>query len=261
MRAPGWVLGFVCLIGLAAVATAEPTPQAVDIKGFRDQLLVFEDAEGGIYAVKKAPSARVFYGTRKALYEQVTQGGSRNGDAWSISVWAPRLAYPFLAMVARKQDGTFEKTCQGKNDHGLAPVTGEAAKAILAKAKFLTTPIIRRPHLLARNDSGVYYYVDVLAKLYGGKGYRVFVGKKGAMKQVPLTDVTVDTGGEVFSTKTGDLRLVRIVSDGATAKSTAVWIRGGKRHELISLDVYMNYPVIYRDLGIYKITGALCGNI
>ena len=37
-----------------------------------------------------------------------------------------------------------------------------------------------------------------LAKAYGGEGYRVFSGKKGAMKQLPLTDVAHDTGGDVL---------------------------------------------------------------
>ena len=45
----------------------------------------------------------------------------------------------------------------------------------------------------------------------------MFVGKKGAMKQLPLTDVASDTAGEVFATKTGDLRLVAIAERDADA--------------------------------------------
>jgi len=73
----------------------------------------------------------------------------------------------------------------------------------------MTSAIVRVPHVFARDDAGVYYYVDRIAKVYGGKGFRVFVGKKGAMKQLALTDVASDSEGDVFSTKTGDLRLVR----------------------------------------------------
>jgi hypothetical protein len=85
----------------------------------------------------------------------------------------------------------------------------------------------------------------------------VFVGKKGAMKELPLTDVASDSAGDVFATKTGDLRLVG--SRGSGAKVT--WIRGGKRTELVWLDLDLNSRLIFRDLGIYKFTGTICDNI
>jgi hypothetical protein len=118
--------------------------------------------------------------------------------------------------------------------------------------------IVHVPHLLARDDSGVYYYVDRIAKVYGGKGYRVFVGKKGAMKQMPLTDVASDSAGEVFSTKSGDLRLVR---HNEGNKDTMTWVKGEKRLDLVFLDPDVNSVVIYKDLGIYTFLGTLCDNV
>jgi hypothetical protein len=260
MRAAAWwvVLG----VSVAVTAAADPKPKEFDFKPYRDKAMVLADTEGGVYVVAFEPDTKVFYGTAKTLYDQVIEGGkSRNGDAWGVTTWAPRLEFPFMAEIRRSKDGDYAAVCQDKVTHKLTLLTGDKALAVLDKAAFLTTPYIRRAHMLARDDGGVYYYVDVLAKVYGGKGYRVFVGKKGAMKELPLTDVATDTAGDVFSTKTGDLRLVRIESDGATQKSTAVWIRGEKRKELVSLDTYMNAPVIHRDLGIYKITGVMCGDI
>ena len=79
------------------------------------------------------------------------------------------------------------------------------------------------------------------------------------MKQMALTDVASDSAGQVFSTKTGDLRLVN-TTDGEARPSTK-WVKGEKKTDLISLDVDANSAVIFTDLGIYKFTGTLCDNI
>ena len=254
----------------AATAHAgDPTPKAVDIKPFKDKLLVFKDADNGVYVVlnDRTLGNRVFYNTGrdKIFYDQLLEGGSgRNGDAWDVSVAAPRAAYPFMGTIGRREDGTFFKSCgvgaNVTNTVELTEVTGDKAKEILDKGQFMTTSMIRRAYLLARDDRGVYYYVDVLRDIYGGNGHRVMVGKKGALKQMALTDVTIDSAGDVFSTKTGDLRLVRTFTEGKD-KSTAEWIRGEKKSQLIYLDLYMNQPLIYRDLGLYKTSGTICGNI
>lgn len=246
------------VLGVATRANAEPKPKPVDIKSFRDTLRVFKDAEGGIYVVNTDWSnSRIFYGKGKTLHEQVPGGGrSRDGDAYSLTVWAPNLELPFIGTFERKKDGTYTASCGTESEWALSEVTGDAATAVLAKSKFMTTTIVRRPYMLARDDRGVYYYVDVISKEYGGNGHRVFVGKKGALKQYALTDVITDENGDVFTTKTGDLRFVRDTQN--SAKHTAFWIRGGKRTELTSLDLYMATATIYRTLGIYKLAGAMC---
>jgi hypothetical protein len=244
---------------LPASAAAEPRPVAVDIEPFRDELLVLQDAGGGTYAVKPGRDPRAFYGTGKVLHEQVITGRSASGDAWSVSIWAPRIAELRPGAIVRKADGTFQKQCDGKDDPVLSQLTGAKAKAILDRYQFMSTALVRRPYLLGRDDSGVYYYVDAIAKQYGGKGFRVFVGKKGAMKELPLTDVASDSAGDVFATRSGDLRLV---GGGRGADERKVtWIRGGKRTELVWLDLDLNSRLIFRDLGIYKFTGTICDNI
>ena len=242
---------------------ADPKPTPVDIKDIRDKVLVFQDKSGGTYVVYEQAdgqvSSRVWYGAGKTLYEQIVIGRSRNGDAWSVNTWAPRIAELRPATVQKNSDGTFQKTCDGKDDLALGQLTGDKAKAVVDKYSFVSSAMMRRPHMFARDDAGVYYYVDRLDSAQGGKGYRVFVGKKGAMKQMSLTDVASDSAGQVFSTKTGDLRLVK-TSDGETKPSTK-WVRGEKKTDLIPLDVDVNSPVIFKDLGIYKFTGTLCDNI
>jgi hypothetical protein len=268
MRARGWVsAGILAVCAGAAFAQpakdTDPKPTPVDVKAIRDKLLVFQDKGGGTYVVYVTTDSdhesRVFYGSGKQLYEQVKVGNSRNGDAWSIDTWAPRIPEMRPAAVMRKDDGTFMRWCDGKDDAVLTQITGDKAKAVLDKSQFLSSALVRRPHLLARDDAGVYYYVDHLDAAHGGKGFRVFVGKKGGMKQLSLTDVASDSAGDVFSTKTGDLRLVKNYE--GEQKATTKWVKGEKKTDLVNLDLDVNSPLIFKDLGIYKFTGTLCDNI
>jgi hypothetical protein len=256
MHARGWVIGV--LVATAATVAAEPAPKPVDIKAQKSKAIVLADAQGGTYVVFRGDDPKLFYGpSAKAVYEQIIIGSSSSGDDFDFSTFAPRLPGVRYGGFAYK-DKVYSKTCDGKDDAVLTELTGDKAKAILDKTAFLTMGTVHVAHLLARDDSGVYYYVDRFAKIYGGKGYRVFVGKKGAMKQIPITDLASDTAGEVFSTKSGDLRLVTTTD--ASARG-ATWIRGEKRMPLISLDVDMNSPVIYSELGVYTFIGTVCENI
>jgi hypothetical protein len=264
MRARGWVvlaLGLTLSVAIAAAEVPkEPKPIVVDIKPIKDRLIVARDAAGGTYVVfrEQGSESRAWYGTGKNLYEQILTGGSTDGDAWSLTAWTPRLAEIRSGSIDKRKDGTFFKQCDGKDDAVLTQLTGDAAKAVLDKFTFFSSALIRRPHLLARDESGAYYYVDRITQLRGGKGYRVFVGRKGAMKQMTLTDVASDSAGQVFSTKTGDLRLVRTEQEG---KSSTAWVKGARKTELIPLDTDANSPLIFNDLGIYKFTGTICDNI
>lgn len=262
MRARGWSLAVLLALSTSAAAD-DPKPKPVDISAIRDKLVVLKDADGAIYVVYPGKDHRVFYGVggkNKNLYEQVVIGYYSDGStgAFDVSVWAPRVPNVQPGSIERKADGTYRKTCGSKFEAGLTELGGTEAKAIIDKGKFQTSALIRRPYLLARDDSAVYYYVDVIREQYGGKGFRVFVGKKGAMKQKPLTDVATDTAGDVFATKTGDLRIVRDVSEG---KQNIQWVKGGKRSSLVSLDLDANSALIFKDLGIYGFTGSICENL
>ena len=262
MHARGWIL--VAVLGAlalaASAAVADPAPKPVDIKAQKSQGVVLQDPQGGIYVVFRGDDPKVFYGPNaKSVYEQIIVGSSSDGDGgWEFNTWAPRVPDgPHLGSIEHKKDGTYKKDCRGKDDLTLTEVGPDKARMVLDKTAFLTMATIRVPHLLARDDSGVYYYVDRIAKQYGGKGYRVFVGRKGAMKQLPLTDVASDSAGDVFSTKSGDLRLV---TNSESSKQTMTWVKGEKRTELVFLDTDLNSVVIFKDLGLYTFLGTLCDN-
>ncbi|HSD89920.1 MAG TPA: hypothetical protein VLB44_20455 [Kofleriaceae bacterium] len=261
MRARRWVGLAVAM--WATRASAEPKPKPVDIKSFRDKAIVLQDTDGGTYVAVTGEDRHLFYGVaKKPLYAQWLIGASSDGStgAWSLDAWAPRVAKIQPGSVIHRADGSFIRYCGDNAITPLTQVNSDKAKTILDKSQFMSSALTRRPKLLARDDSGVYYYVDMLSPEYGGNGYRVFIGKKGAMKQKPLTDIAKDSAGEIFATKTGDLRIVHAHDTANSERATVTWVKGGKREALVSLDVDANSTVIFKDLGVYGFTGSLCEN-
>jgi hypothetical protein len=259
-----------CLAWLAwstVVAYADPKPTAVDVKKIRDRFVVLQDSEGGSYFVfPDHDEPKIFYGIGKAYYEQLIVGSSSDGTtgAWDYALLAPRIAHAEPGSIGRRGDGTFVRVCGTQppaNEAGLTQITGDKAKQLIDKGQFMTIAMIRVPVVLARDDHGVYYYVDRLRDRFGGKGYRLFVGKKGAMKSLALDDVASDSLGDVFSTKTGDLHLVANHNGDDSTRNEAVWVRGDKRMPLAVLPPDINGPLIYRELGVYSFIGTICENI
>jgi len=251
------------VLAVAGTAAAAPKPKPVEIKAFRDKLIVLSDAMGGLYLVLPGDDPRVWFAAAdgQPFYEQVRVGrfANKSTGVWSYEAWTPRLANVQSGSIRHEHDDSFVKRCGNEHRIDLARVPTAKGKAILDKAKVFSTAMLRAPHLLARDDTGTYYYVDAYRKQYGGQGYRVFVGRKGAMKQLPLRDVASDTGGEVYSTRTGNLRLVTKNSeDGSVSFQQAVWIRGQRRTQLITLDVDANSEVIFKELGVYRFLGTIC---
>jgi hypothetical protein len=124
---------------------------------------------------------------------------------------------------------------------------------VFQRATFLPPLWQRQAHLLARDDDGTYWLVDRYREEFGGKGYRVFSGQKGTMKELSMTNVVSDSAGEIYKTKSGDLK---IVTESGTGK--AYWKKGAEKTELITLDLWANRYLIYRELGIYGRLGVVC---
>jgi hypothetical protein len=41
---------------------------------------------------------------------------------------------------------------------------------------------------------------------------------------------------------------------------TITWVKGEKKSPLFTLDLDVNSPLIFKDLGIYAFTGSICEN-
>jgi hypothetical protein len=247
---------------LALCATAHADPQPIDASAVIDKLEVYRDETGNYYIVprpgafEKDADKWVFYGDGKKLYQQRVIGASVSGKRREWTVWSPR-AKKMNGGDLEIDDKQAVLACRHEKDgkRALVLLAGDEAHTLLAKAKLYAPLWQREAHLLARDDDGVYYFIDMLREEYGGNGYRVFAGQKGSMKELAMTNIVRDSAGEIYATKTGQLKLL-------TAKDkTAYWIKGGKKTELTLVDVHDDRYLIYRDLGVYGALGAVCDDM
>ncbi len=227
----------------SAQPTAAAKESTVDIKPYRQHMVLLHD-KAGHYLISTPVSdhyTTFFYGDGKVFYQQRVFGGGLDTSARSssLSFWEPRYPYGRLEQTS----GQWSIQC-GKRVTELSVVEADAAANILDAAAYVEHPWKHRAYALARDDRGNYYYVDRLRDQYGGKGFRLWIGKKGAMKRRRMTNIVSDSKGDIFATRNGELRLV-LSTDSAT------WIRGKRRRELVNVPVRDNVELIYTELGVY----------
>jgi hypothetical protein len=256
------------LIALLLVGVAHAGPpklKTIDVKPVADKLAVYKDEVGNYYvspqarAFEKSEEAGkwVFYGDGKTMYRQRIIGSSSDDKGLAWSLWSPRARDVTAASLTLQTNNMYiacraSSQVDGNGHRALTQLTADEAATFLKSAKFYPELHTRGAHFLARDDDARYYYVDALRDEHGGNGFRVFVGMKGAMKQLPISNMARDSAGEIFATKSGQLKFV----NGKT--ESAFWIKGGKKIELTVVPVFENRYVIYRDLGIYGSLGVVC---
>jgi hypothetical protein len=243
-------------------APAKPgSKKTIDAKSVADKLDVFRDDDGKYYVSPKLGSFPddadqwVFYGDGKNMYQQRIVGGGSDDKGRDWYVWSPRVKGVQQASFSAKT-GKPSIQCKQQDEKPLKALTVDEAKAVIARATFQPPLWQRQAHFLARDDDGVYFYVDRFREEHGGKGYRVFSGQKGAMKELAMTNVVSDSAGEIYATKSGDLK---IVTDGSSGK--AYWKKGQTKNELVMLELLPNRYLIYRELGIYGQLGVVCDDL
>jgi hypothetical protein len=256
----------VCTSAAAAlgkpVTAPSDKPKPIDLKAVIDRLDVFKDDVGNYYVLPRPDGqpidddhSWVFYGDGKSLYEQRIIGSSVNGDRYEWYVWAPRAKGINTGIISRNGDKLTIACRQKDEGHKITLLNADEAKTLIRRATFLPQLWQHSAHFLARDDDGVYYYVDELREEFGGNGFRVYIGQKGAMKAAAMTNIVSDSAGEIFATKSGQLKII------AGKNDTAAWIKGGKKAELTVLPLNDNRYLIYRDLGIYGQLGTVCDDL
>lgn len=242
----------VALVVLASLVSLDPAAarpkrknksDLVDISASKAQLKVLADDQGRIYVIDGGyqSDSMAFFGDRRHQYRLRIFGGGANGQEYSYRFWSPRV--DSQADIGRKKTGEYYVQCKDETI-ALQPLSDGDARAVLDKATFHTPLWKRQAHILARDEDGVYYYVDRLRDEEGGKGYRVFVGPAGAMKEQGMKNVVSDSVGEIFATKGGQLRLL-------TSSNETTWIKGKQKSPLTPVPVGDNVALIYGDLGVY----------
>lgn len=258
------LIGILLATTASAAPHADKKPKPIDAKAVADKLDVWKDDLGQFYVVPHYGAFKgldeigswVFYGDGKNMYQQRIIGSSQtDGATYEWSIWAPRVTTLQMASMAVRNN-RLTVVCGVKDERALTQLKADEAKTFLARAAFFPALWQRQSRFLARDDDGVYYFVDELRDEFGGQGYRVFVGPKGAMKEQAMTNVVEDSGGFIFATKSGSLK---IIADKKT--DTAQWVKGGKKTELTTLVPGDNRYLIYRQLGVYGSIGTVCDDL
>jgi hypothetical protein len=222
----------------------------------KNHLTVLHDGKGHVIVIK--PKLRgdhhFYYGDGKKMYAQTVRSGSadRKRQKFSRSFWAPRSKRRW-GYIYKEGDKWWITCDKRRTDLKLA---GPRLIAKALSAKFYKSLWKRTPFALARDEMGIYYYIDRLQDEYGGKGYRLFVGPRGRMKKTRLVNIVRDSEGSIFATKKGALRLV-------LNKRDAAWIHRGKRTKLTYVPPRRNAYMIYVELGVYtgKRMGVPCDDL
>lgn len=237
--------------------TPQPTLPTVSTPAIPAPVVFVKSKEGMVVGTAIVNGDRTLWiGDEKTLYQQRVFGGGSDGTrgSWNVVMWAPRAQ---RAQASFDFDGKeYFGSCAQDQKIAFTPLP-EADQARLRKDAKLEKPLWERQAVfLARNDRGVYYYVDGIRADHGKTGQRVFVGKTGEMKLQKMKNIVDDQAGMIFETDGGALRLVM-------DKTQATWIAGKSAPvKLVVLDVQSgdNPRLIYKTLGIYGKLGSLCDN-
>jgi hypothetical protein len=207
------------------------------------------------HAVLVGPSETPFgglaYGTGKSFYRVPVPAAL--GEGWFFD---PRQrnekhsedfrGYDLRVYSYVKPDpehGTCKLVC-GPRETELLLLRGQEKAGVLAGALFEPSPHGREPYALARDKQANYYYVDRGATPETAKDFRLYRGRRGALRPLSMRDVVSDSEGEVFESTGGKLRLF-------LGRAEAEWVEEKKTRALLRLPLAENFGLIYNELGVY----------
>lgn len=206
-----------------------------------------------LHVASAGSAAQLFYGdgkrmTRVPLIEQL--GGATFFEPRFFDANAnPNFRGADIRVHSSVDFDASKGTCLvrcGVQRTDLRVLPSDKATELLTAAALAPVPTLRVPHALARDERGNYYYVDKGSTPATASSFRLYMGPKGNLKLQKMTNVVSDSQGEIFSTKTGDLRL--IVGPGGTQST---WVKGAARTSLLAVPVQDNLRMIWTELGVY----------
>lgn len=142
-----------------------------------------------------------------------------------------------------EETGACRLVC-GTRTVDLEPIEGEEKTTFLDTARLEPIADAREPYALARDKRGVYYYVDRGALPETERDFRLYVGPPGNPRRQQMTDIVSDSEGEIFASKSGDLKLY-------LGKDEAEWVTRRRKRRLLRVPIEENYDLIYNRLGVY----------
>jgi hypothetical protein len=244
-----------CIAGLILVVQVPPgaadTPgtgaapvREVSLDAVVKELVVLHDGAGHyIVALPFQLTDHLYYGNGKRFHQQRLFGGGADqaGGSFSQHFWEPRSNHRADLELA---GGKWRVRC-GERETALAPLPAGEARTMIDRADFLRPLWTRQAYALARDERGTYYYIDRLRDEAGGKGFRLFVGPKGRLRNTRMINIINDSEGDIFATRSGELRLI-------LGKRESTWLQRKRRTALLTVPVEDNVQMIYAELGVYR---------
>jgi hypothetical protein len=132
----------------------------------------------------------------------------------------------------------------GTHKTEFAVLPADKASELMSKIQVEPAPMLRVPHVLARDQQGNYYYVDRSTEPGRERDFQLYVGKLGNLKRQSMKNVVADSEGEIFSSSAGDLRFI-------TGREEVLWIKGKSERKLRAVPIADNWQMIYNNLGVY----------
>lgn len=228
----------------AAVLAAEP--EKLEVGDKKAAMRVYTDGKKH-YVVLSPDASRAlpeaaYWGDGKTFYKLRSPGGGGDRDNWSISLWEPRAEHGRSSIEFH--EGVLRIDCSDRKTE-LQQLKAEEAKALVDGATFFGPRWQRLPYLLARDDKGTYYFVDMQRDVPGKKDLKLYIGPRGKLKAQQMTNIVSDSMGDIFSTKSGELRLI-------ANNDELRWVAGKAEAKLTRVPVDDNHVLIYTDLGVYE---------
>lgn len=186
----------------------------------------------------------LYTGTAKELF--AVQNPGRNAEYFLEPRHTRKQGERFYSSVRFDTDAK-ECTVQcGEREVRVPMLSNEEGAKLVLASKFVEGPFTRKPYALLRDRVGNYYYVDTSTLPNREKDFHVYVGQRGRMKRQQLTNALSDTAGELFTTKTGELRLSLDTEKGS------FWQEKTAQRVLRVVPVNENLDVVFTELGVYS---------
>lgn len=183
-------------------------------------------------------------GDENGLYAQrVFGGGSEAGKRYDVVFWEPRAKSPAQASFGY-QDGRYTLTC-GDQTLEFHEAPKAFAKKLLKRGKLYDVRWQRRAWAIARDDDGNYFVIDRARQPEDSLDFRMYVGTRGAMNAYSAEPLAQDSGGEIFKSAAGKLKL-------DYREKKASWTPSGAAEEALTLlDIDGQARFVYSQLGTY----------
>lgn len=201
----------------------------------------------------------VYYGDGKTFYLQdrgLWEGpiSTRPAAAFDFSDW--RALYTRQRLETRDMK-SWTTGCESRTKQ-LSLASESTARKVLAAGTFKRDLPGHEPIMLARASTGTtYYLVDHPHRPKDNNDYRLFIGKRGAMKQIKIKDLSVDSGGILLITAQGVMK----IDD--SSRTTLFGRDADHLQPLDRVSLSVNAKLVFGDLGVYRHEnfGMMCDDL